>query len=422
MKIHSLCTWLRESTFVRNVAGTLATRFFLLAIGLVTSVLVARILGPEGRGLYAITFVVGAIGIQFGNLGLHAANVYYVSRDPKSLPGLLGNSFAVSFIMGVCMIIGVGLWSGHVTQLLLFSTWLLMLALAWIPFGLFYLFLQNLLLGLKQIRFFNGIELTMKIVTVILIGVLIIRKAVTVERVFLMSLITLIFSNIWALIVLKPFLTEAPRVSFSLFKRHFRYGLKAYIAAFFGYLVGRLDLLLVQYMMGSEQSGYYSVSVNMADVLYTVPLVIGTILFPRLAAVSDASERWRLAHKTTIVTLVIMIPLVFVALIFAEPLITILFGRAFLPAVTPFRVIGGSMIMYGAAGILSNYLASDGLPPFLIVIWIMATVLNIILNLILIPTHGILGAAWASFICYGGIFVVQYGYALIRSERRYLKV
>ena len=72
-----------NSTFLLNVAETLLTRIVMIPIGLITSVILARVLGPEGRGLYAVAATISAIGEQFGNFGLHASNTYYVARDKK---------------------------------------------------------------------------------------------------------------------------------------------------------------------------------------------------------------------------------------------------------------------------------------------------------------------------------------------------
>ena len=89
-----------NSDLSQKVVETFVTRILLIGIGLVTSVIVARILGPEGRGLYAVALAVGAIGMQFGNLGLHASNTYYVSRDRSLLPLLVSNTLLVSFAFG----------------------------------------------------------------------------------------------------------------------------------------------------------------------------------------------------------------------------------------------------------------------------------------------------------------------------------
>ena len=53
---------------------TFSTRILLIVVSLITSVFVARALGPEGRGLYAIALTVSMLGIQFSNLGLHSSN------------------------------------------------------------------------------------------------------------------------------------------------------------------------------------------------------------------------------------------------------------------------------------------------------------------------------------------------------------
>ena len=64
----------------RNVVETYLTRLLLIVIGFATTVIVSRSLGPSGRGLFAVAAAVAAIGIQFGNLGLHASNTYYVAK------------------------------------------------------------------------------------------------------------------------------------------------------------------------------------------------------------------------------------------------------------------------------------------------------------------------------------------------------
>ena len=86
---------LGETSFVRQVGETYATQVFVVALGFVNSVLVTRLLGPEGRGLFAAANTFSAVGIQLGNLGLHSWNTYHVSREPRSLPVLIGNSLAV---------------------------------------------------------------------------------------------------------------------------------------------------------------------------------------------------------------------------------------------------------------------------------------------------------------------------------------
>ncbi|HLH32453.1 MAG TPA: polysaccharide biosynthesis C-terminal domain-containing protein, partial [Terriglobia bacterium] len=76
-----------------------------------------------------------------------------------------------------------------------------------------------------------------------------------------------------------------------------------------------------------------------------------------------------------------------------------------------FVVLSAAMIFYGGNNVVSNYLAAEGFPWIAVYVWLIATLVNVALNTILIPSHGIAGAASASLICYAIVFFVQYVYA-----------
>src|SRR5258708_26664686 len=121
----------------RNVLETYGTRVLVLIITFATAVVIARELGPTGRGFYAVAVTIGAIGAQFGNLGLHASNIYYVAKDRGLLPALIGNTLAVvvvaCFVAALCGIV-FAFWP-HLSPL---RGSLLLLAFPSIPVGLAY--------------------------------------------------------------------------------------------------------------------------------------------------------------------------------------------------------------------------------------------------------------------------------------------
>jgi len=90
----------------RSVLETYGTRVLVVAVTFATAVVIARELGPTGRGFYAVAATVGAIGVQFGNLGLHASNIYHVAKDRALLPALIGNTLAVVFV--ACVVTALG--------------------------------------------------------------------------------------------------------------------------------------------------------------------------------------------------------------------------------------------------------------------------------------------------------------------------
>jgi len=403
--------------FIHKVAGTFVTQVLIIGIGLVTTAIVARVLGPEGRGFYALATMIGAVGVQFGNLGLHASNTFYVAKNPNWLPSLAANSLAIS--------LGVG-GSGAVLVWIVMSVWpnlapvtglLLFLALMWIPFGLAYMLLQNLLLGIQEIKAYNKIVLISRLLGVGLLGVVIVLKVVRVEIVFGVKLVAQIYAFLWVLWHLRPFLCRRPVLSWTQFKGNISYGLKAYLAAFFSFLVLRVDLLIVKQMLGAEQAGYYSIAVNMADMVYMLPVVIGTILFPKLSAMSSTREKWEYARKVMLWVGMMMMGLGFVAAIVAAPTVKLLFGEAFLPAVPAFLWLIPAVIVLSINTVFMNFFASIGNPNIVIYSPGIAAVFNIALNIKLTPFLGIVGTSIASILAYGLMMSLSLVYLFFRRKQ-----
>ncbi len=403
------------SDFAHKVGETMATRVALIAIGLVTSVLIARSLGPEGRGLQAAIAAITAVGVQFGNLGLHSSNTYYVAKKHDLLPALVGNSLfvslglatAVSVIAGGAMVLwpslspvrGVYLW----------------LALAGIPIGLAYLLLQNLLMGIQQVRAYNVIEIGVRLLMIAVLGILIAGGRVSVEAVAIAGLATSLVAAVWCLVKLRPHLRGRVRVSLGMLREHLGYGFRAYVAAFFAFTVIRADVLLCSYVLGDGPTGQYSIAAAMAEMVYMLPVVAGVIAFPRLSATEDPVERWAKAKSMTKWIAFVLTGLVIAAALLAKPAVAILYGREFLPSVEAFWWLLPGVFALGVNTILMNYFASEGMPP--IAIWspAVASVVNIGLNLWLLPRMGIVGASLASSVAYAMMLMMSLAYVRFRS-------
>jgi O-antigen/teichoic acid export membrane protein len=392
---------LRHSKFVRNTAETLATRLLVVAVGLVSSIVVARTLGPSGRGLFAVAGAVAALGIQFGNLGLHASNTYYVAKDRSALSPLLANTLVVSLLGGggVAAVAWAAaeLWPGLPPV----RGPLLLLSLASIPAGLAYMLLQNLLLGLQRVRSYNLLDVSSKLAGLALIVLVVALGAGSVETLFAVSLVVSLGCLGFALWIVWPEIPDLPRPSFPLFQKTIRYGLKSYLTSLFTFLVLRVDLLMVKYMLGEQETGYYSIAVAMADMVYMLALVVNTLLFPRFAAIEDPKVKWRLMKETLAALTVLMVGLCVPAAALSGILIETLFGVPFLPAATPFLWLLPAVCLLGVASILMSYVASIDIPSSAAPYACGVMLLNVALNLELIPAYGTTGAAISSVVCYG---------------------
>jgi O-antigen/teichoic acid export membrane protein len=147
-----------------------------------------------------------------------------------------------------------------------------------------------------------------------------------------------------------------------------------------------------------------------------LPAIIGFILFPRLSAVKDPVEKLAQAKRAAIGTALALIPVLGISAIAAKPIVMLLFGKAFVPAVRPFLWLVPGIFAMGVETALVQYLNSMGYPRVIVLLWFCSALLNIALNVYAIPHFGIAGASIVSTISYSLVF---FGVALIIFTGKY---
>lgn len=393
-----------------KILGTFGVRLLQVALGLVTSVMVARVLGPEGRGLYAVAIAIGATGVQLGNLGLHSANTFWAARDREYVAPLLANSLWVGLGAGSLGALLAGLGFTLLPAFAPLDGLLLALALGWVPLGLGYLLLQSLILGVQDVKGYNLVEIGTKFVGFAGLVALLAAGGLSPETALATTLVSSGVGFLWLLWLLRDHLKLPPRLSVALLKENLPYGLKAYLAALLAFTVLRVDLFLVQAKLGSEDAGFYSIAVTLAEMVYMLPVVVGTMLFPKLSAMPDEAAKWNLTRKTAALLGLLMAAVGGVTVILAEPVVRLLYGASFLPAVPALGWLMPGIVLLSINVVLMNYFASQAMPWVTVISPFIAALLNIGLNLALIPAMGIRGAALASTLSYASMLLCSLVY------------
>jgi len=413
--ISKIRTWFAHSIpsdLTQKTIETFSTRIFLILFSLITSVIVARALGPEQRGLYGIALTVSMLGIQFSNLGLHSSNTFYIARDHKLLSPLLGNSILISLLFGSLISLLVGAFFYWFPDIAPITNLILLLALIWIPIGLGYLLVQNLLLGIQEVRAYNKIEILNKAVAVILILIVIFFGWVSAETIFTAALIALTVSFVWTIKTLGKHLQQPIHISNSLFKSNLPYGIKSYLGSLVGFLMLRVDLLMINHFLGKKETGLYDIAINMSEMIYLFPLVVSTVLFPKLAALESVQEKWALSKNVGWALLIGMAVICTVTVLVAYPLIRLLYGEAFIACVPAFLLLIISKFLMSANSIFGNFIASIYVPWTTVPFNFLILGVNILLNIVWIEKYGIIGAAYASILCFALLIPFYYYYAM----------
>ena len=402
---------LRESDFVRKVAETFLTKIALLVFGMATSILITRSLGPAGRGTFAVAATISAIGLQFGNLGLSASNTFFAAKDRSLLPKLLANSLWVSFTGGAAGLVFLLALSQVWPALLSIRGAVLIVALVAVPFGLAVLLMQNILLGIQDVRGYNKYDLLNAVILLLCVLALAASRHVSAAGVLSVSLAVSVLN--FALMLRRCLSHFSGRLQWApdLLKSSMDYGVKFYLANFFAFLVLRSDMILVDNQLGKTQAGIYSIAITLANLIAILPGVVGSILFPRLSASDDPAAKWRETRKALVGVGAVTGAAALVSAIFAAPFTRIAYGAAFGAAVPAYLWLLPGTLFLGLNSALSAYVGSVQIPWRIVGIYFATFLLNLGLNLLFLRRYGIVAASVNSSLCYGFSFLALWFFA-----------
>lgn len=395
------------SAYLTNITATFSTKAVGALIGLASSILAARALGPEGRGLFATAATLALIGMQFANVGLHSSNTYFLAQDKTRLPNLIGNSVAASAILGslAAGLIAAVAWAFGLAADLPHR--LLGIALAIIPIGVAYMLLSNLLLGLSEFTRFNAIEVGYRLVALALVAAAFAVGSQDAATYLFTGLIAQALAVVAVWMSLGQPLSSMRTASVDLMRKQAPFAFRTYLNNLLGFILLRIDILMVQWFSGNAETGHYSIAVAMVDVIYMLATAAAQVMFPRLIAISAASERKAATLRVLVEIGVGMAVFGLAASLVAAPAVNFFFGQSFLPAVPMFHILVPAILIYGMNTIVSNHLAAEGMPWHAVWVWAIGLFVNFALNLLLIPEYGGRGAACASLIGYSVVFAIQ---------------
>ena len=389
--------------FVKETTVTSASSFLSLLLGVGTSVVLARALGPEGRGIYALAMLLPSLIVTFGNLGIGPATVYYVARGEFRRQEILGNNVLLSVGIG-----GIGVLAGLIVVLFFrekvfpgVAPGYLLLALVLVPMEVLSSYLRYVLLGAQRIKEFNYVQIAQSVlflgfITLALLGLKAgVTGAILAELftwVIVDALVFRLARQVAGGVDLKP--------NSSYIKRATTYGIQAHLSNILGFLNYRVDMFLVNGFLGPAAVGLYAVGVVLVEKLWMVSQAASTVLFPRVAAENEEQRRKEftpLVARTLLWTTALG---ALVLALLARWIVLLLYSEAFLPAVGALQALLVGIVALSAGRVLANDIAGRGFPGLNIYTGLAAVATNVVLNLLWIPRYGIVGAAWASTVSY----------------------
>jgi O-antigen/teichoic acid export membrane protein len=391
----------KQSGFLFGSATFFVTSILIFGLRFATSIVVARTLGVEGKGIYVLVLTVSSLLLLGLNLGVSGAFTYYTASNQFKPSDLFTLAVLLSLVISGAG--GAIFWLAY--RLFLAGTFLvgtlpnqMLLVIISLPISLLTTFLASILLGLQQIVAYNsinlinyGTNLLFQVASALLDGGVTGAILAWLASSGLALLATLYLSRHFAALDFRS-VGKILRPSFS-------YGLKNYVANLFTFFNYRLDSFLVNFISGPASVGLYTTGVTMAELLWYIPNSLSSTLFPKVSSL-DKTVATRITAQSCRQTLLVSLPLAVVFGAAGIYLIPFFYGASFAPSVAPFLWLLPGILSMAVSKILSANLSGRGNPQYATYTSGITVIATVILDLALIPSMGIVGAAIASSIAY----------------------
>lgn len=385
-----------------NTAWLSADKVIRVGVGLLVGVWVARYLGPEQFGLlnFATAFV-GLFGAVAG-LGLQGIVVRDIVREPACKEETLGTAAMLQFVGGLLaygLILGAIFWlrpedtMAKVLVAILGSTMLFKaseVAIYWF---------ESQVLSKYTVWVQNGVFLVIAAVKVVLIlnhAPLVAFAWATMAEALVVALLMGVMLGLRG-----PRLRQL-RLTLARAKTLIGDSWPLMLSGIAIMIYMKIDQIMLGQMVGDEAVGIYSAAVRVSEVWYFVPMAIVASVFPAILETKKRSERLyydrlqRLYDLMVWLAIAVALPMTFLS----TAIVTLLFGDAYAQAgsVLAIHIWAAVFVFLGVAS--GKWFLAENRQIFSLQRTVFGAIANVILNLLMIPNFGVLGAAWATVVSY----------------------
>lgn len=386
---------------MKNINGlifTVITRIGNTGFGAITAVTVAASFGSSGLGVFALFRTLPMFLMIFTEMGISHSYSYLINarslnRDLVLWNGLYFATFLSLFQVAIWILLApllIEYFSINITV----TSFYLLAGVA--PLLVLQLNFVNYLRAISKIYLANTLLLSVELfITLFFLLVLIFDcsnenfLAVGIFGSYLVSIILMIS------VFVKERYIKYKKFDMGIFKMSLNFGLKSQLGNGFQFLNYRLDQLIVALFVGPAMLGVYVVATKAAELFRFFSLSIVFVLEPIISK-ETGKVAGKLVKKYYLPIFLINLLIISVGIYIGPKIIPVFFEQWSAESIEPFYILMLGLLFTGANGLIGAFSLGQGKPWMNTYAIGVALIFTIILDLILIPKYGIIGAAVAS--------------------------
>jgi O-antigen/teichoic acid export membrane protein len=388
------------ATVARNSIFGIIGQLMLKVVSFLFMVMVVRRLGDTSYGKYSVVLAFVGIFAIFSDLGISPFALREIAKDRHKTPSLFWNIFLLRLVLSVLVIVVT-----VVVAVMLNYSQDMVVGIFIASLGLCLYAIQGpldvVLRAYERVDYSSVFSVTNQIVFVV-VGTIMLAWGKGFVGLIIASFVGVIVVSVLSVVVIvRKFGWITFAANMRTWPSLLRAGLPFGVMELMDIIIMRMDVLILSYFKGDAAVGHYSAAYN--NLILNLVLIsqgFSTALFPSLSRqYATAPEKVPFIYRRAMKYLFMLaLPITVGGTILSNELVVFLYDREFAPAVPVLQVlVWGLPIMF--INSLSNNLARVmGRERYSARVATVGAVVNVALNLLLIPTHGLLGSAMAKVI------------------------
>jgi O-antigen/teichoic acid export membrane protein len=404
----------RRSSAASALSASLLTSGAVQGLNVLTGILLARALGPQGRGELTAVLLWPLLLAAVGSLGVTESVTYYAARRTTSPGTLLGTILALgaaqsAVLVSIGAVVVPTVLSSHSTSTVDSAR----LFLTVIPLSLLNLYVMGLLNGLQRYGWFQALRLL--VIAGTATGILICRLAgvLTVRTAVVVYLASNVLTLAVAVVGIARSKTGELGFDRGVLRELLVYGLKSHSSNVPSMLNERVDQLVISIFLAPARLGVYVIAVTMTSVTSLIGASVSYVALPAVARLAPGEERTAAARRFIVFTLLISAVTTIPFILFTGHLVTLFFGQAFHGATNVCRVLLVAAVVLSTTRAVGAILKAINRPLDAGIAETLALAVTVAALAGLLPTMGIMGAGVASLLAY----LVSFGFSVRQAAR-----
>lgn len=391
----------RRPGFGREVVGTFATRVLVLMLGLVGTVVLARVLGPDGRGAVTAVLLYPTLLLTFFEGGFRQATIHALGQsiaDERDVVGAVLVHFVLAAFLSALAVVGLLTFGSGQT----WSFWQLAAAAAFVPTGLASALVRGLLLGKQEILVANLILRRAKYAYTILLLALWAFGLLDITMTVVITVLGQIAGVGIGIRKLAAIGLAGPRWSLGTWWVLAKRG-AIYAAALFAITTNyRIGMVVMERAQAFTSLGEFTIATQLAEVLWQLPSAFGFVLFAHAASAKGETAKRveRTVAQSTRLSIAIVALGALVLGVASPWVVPLVFGAEF--AQTPAMIMGllPGIVAFTTYKVINMYFAGIGQPRTALLLMVPTLIVNFVLASLFVGTMGGIGIAYAASISY----------------------